>query len=210
MDLINKEIEDYAYQHTIPESELLQEVKAATENELRYSDMLSGRVEGSLLQLLIRLGGARRVLELGMFTGYSALAMAEALPDNGEIITCEMNERYENIARRFIAKSPVGYKIEVRMGEALDSLKSIEGPFDLVFMDADKANYPTYYNLVMPMLKSGGLVVVDNALWSGKVLSPDDHKSKAIDELNRKISADSRVEHILLTMRDGIHLVRKR
>lgn len=210
MQLVNPVIEEYAWQHTSKESDLLRKLRIATDEKLEYSEMLSGRVEGRLLQMLIQLGGFRRVLELGTFTGYSALSMAEVLPDDGEIITCEYNERYERIARRFIKQHPRGDQVHIRMGDAMQTLEELSGSFDLAFVDADKANYPAYYEKILPMIRSGGLIVIDNAFWSGEVLEPADRKSKAIDELNRIIRKDSRVDNVMLTVRDGIHIARKK
>ncbi|HKJ34548.1 MAG TPA: class I SAM-dependent methyltransferase [Balneolales bacterium] len=209
MELVNKDIEQYAYDHTTQESELLKNVVKATNERLEYSQMLSGRVEGRLLQMLIRLSHAKKILEIGMFTGYSALSMAEALPDDGRIITCDTNDRYRKIAEEFFTKSPHGGKITIKMGPALETIPKLHEVFDLVFMDADKGNYPEYYELIMPKLKVGGILIVDNALWSGTVLQPTDHKAKAIDQLNKKIAKDARVQNILLTVRDGIHIVQK-
>lgn len=210
MDITNPDISQYAYDHTQPESPLLTELIGKTKSELEYSNMLSGRVEGQLLSMLIKLSGAKRVLEIGMFTGFSALAMAEALPEEGRLITCDVNEYYARIARGFIDKSPHGKKIEVKMGNALETVKALAGPFDLVFIDADKKSYPEYYELVLPKMPSGGLIVLDNALWSGKVMVPEEEDAQALDALNKKIIKDDRVENVLLTVRDGINLARKK
>ncbi|MEX0780478.1 MAG: class I SAM-dependent methyltransferase [Balneolales bacterium] len=209
MDIINPKISQYVYDHTKPESALLEELISKTKAELEYSTMLSGRVEGQFLSMLVKLTGAKNVLELGMFTGFSALTMAQSLPDDGIIITCDMNEYYARIAQSFFDRSSHGKKINVRLGKAKETLQSLSGPFDLVFIDADKQNYPEYYELVLPMMPSGGLIVIDNALWSGSVLEPDGNEALAIDNLNKKILSDDRVENVMLTVRDGIHLVRK-
>lgn len=211
LELINKAIEDYALQSTREESELLIELRETTDHELEYSNMLTDRLVGRFLQILIRLGGMQKILELGTFTGYSALTMAEALPKSGTVHTLEMNEKYRKIARRFLDKSPHGDKVEIVMGEALETLPRLNGPFQLAFIDADKINYPRYYERVKPKLSRGGLIVVDNAFWSGAVLHPEeDDKGKAVDELNQMIREDSEVEQVLLTVRDGLHLVQKR
>jgi caffeoyl-CoA O-methyltransferase len=210
MKIIDESIENYALNHTTEESPLLKEIREVTDRELEYSNMLTNRMVGRLLQTLIKLGGLHRVLEVGMFTGYSALTMAEALPENGEVVTLEMNERYEKIARDFVERSPDGRKISIVMGMAEDTLTDLDHNFDLAFIDADKRNYPLYYDLIKPRLSPGGIIVVDNAFWSGSVLNPnEDEKGKAVDELNKKIRDDSDVEHVLLTVRDGLHLVRK-
>lgn len=209
MEIINSGIENYAWKHTKPESPLIKEIDDTTHIELEYAQMLSGRVEGRFLQFLVKISGAKKILEIGMFTGYSALSMAEALPDDGRLITCDTNERYRAIAERFFNKSPHGKKIEVKMGPALETLKNLDTIFDLVFLDADKDSYPEYYEAIFPLLRVGGILVVDNVLWSGEVLQPKDRKAKSIDRLNKNLCNDDRVENILLTVRDGINLVRK-
>jgi len=209
MDIISSEIEKYAERATGRESELVQELVEVSKENLEYVDMISGRVVGRLLAMLIKISGAKRVLEIGTFSGYSALSMAEALPEDGELITCEYNERYEKLARSFFSKSKHGHKITLKMGLALDTIEELDGSFDIVYLDADKVNYPGYYEKLLPMLKDNGLIVIDNVLWSGAVLKPDDEKAKAIDELNEMIRKDERVEQVMLTVRDGLTLARK-
>lgn len=209
MEIIDSKVEQYAYDHTKPASKMVREIEGETKKELQYSQMLSGRIEGHFLQMLVKLMGAKKILEIGMFTGYSALSMAEALPDDGQIITCDTNDRYRKIAQHFFESSPDGGKIKILMGPALETLENVTGPFDMIFLDADKDNYPAYYEMVFPMLRIGGLLVVDNVLWSGKILDPVDRKTQSIDSLNKTIVADNRVENVLLTVRDGINLVRK-
>jgi len=209
MDIISSEIEKYAERATGRESELIQELVEVSKENLEYVDMISGRVVGRLLAMLIKISGAKRVLEIGTFSGYSALSMAEALPEDGELITCEYNERYEKLARSFFSKSKHGHKITLKMGLALDTIEELDGSFDIVYLDADKVNYPGYYEKLLPMLKDNGLIVIDNVLWSGAVLKPDDEKAKAIDELNEMIRKDERVEQVMLTVRDGLTLARK-
>jgi len=160
--------------------------------------------------MLVRLTGARRVLEIGMFTGYSALMMAEGLPDDGHLITCDVNPRAEAIARRYFAESKHGHKIEIRMGPALDTIKTLTEPLDLVFIDADKTNYLNYYEAVLPLVRPGGLIVADNVLWSGRVLNPKDDDTRAIVEFDKRVTEDSRVENVCLTVRDGMMLAWKR
>ena len=167
-------------------------------------------IEGRFLQMLVRLSGAKSILELGMFTGYSALMMAEALPDDGHLITCEIDAKAEAIARRYFAESPHEDKITIRMGPALDTIKTLTGPLDLVFIDADKVNYSIYYEACLPLLKPGGLVVADNVLWSGKVLHPKDADDHAIVAFNGLVQSDPRVENVCLTVRDGMMLAWKR
>jgi caffeoyl-CoA O-methyltransferase len=202
--------EDYAFDHTTKDSELVEELIAVSEEELEFTDMLSGRFVGCLLSILIKISGARRVLEIGTFTGYSALTIAEALPENGELFTCEYNERYERIARKFFNKSNAGSKIRLIIGRALETIPDIEGNFDFVFLDADKINYPDYYRMVLPRLQQGGVLVVDNVLWGGDAITGEGEKGAAIDRLNSMISKDESVEQVMLTVRDGITIVRKK
>jgi caffeoyl-CoA O-methyltransferase len=173
--------------------------------------MQVGRVEGTLLKMLAGLVGARRVLEIGTFTGFSALCMAEALPEGGELITCDIDPEAVRIAQRFFDRSPHGKKIRVRLGDALETVRSLpaESTFDLVFLDADKERYSDYYELVLPRLRVGGLLVADNTLWSGRVLSPSHASDHAIVAFNRRVAEDPRVENVLLSVRDGMMLARK-
>jgi caffeoyl-CoA O-methyltransferase len=208
--LVPEEIERYAETHTEPVDPLLEELRAETYAKTSDPQMQVGRVEGTLLKLLVRLSGARTVLEIGMFTGYSALMMAEGLPEDGRLTTCDVDPEAEAIARRFFARSPHGRKITVRMGPALETIRTLAPPIDFVFIDADKENYPNYYAAVLPLLPSGGLIVADNVLWSGKVLDPMEKTDRAIARFNDVVAADDRVEKVLLTVRDGLLLIRKR
>jgi caffeoyl-CoA O-methyltransferase len=169
-----------------------------------------GPLEGALLRLLVRLTAARRVLEIGMFTGYSALAMAAALPEDGQLITCDVNPETTEIAQRYFASSPHGHKIEIRLGAAKETLKSLKGPFDLCFIDADKQSYGDYYDVCVDLVRPGGLIVLDNMLQGGRVLNPTDPASRVIAALNERIQRDERVENVLLPIRDGIMLAYRR
>lgn len=209
MDIVTSDVDAYAKAHTSPETDVLQQI--ATETALMPgANMLTGRIEGRFLRLLVQLSQAKRVLEIGTFTGYSALSMAEALPEDGVVITCEKSPETAKIAAANLAKSADGRKVTIKVGDAIETIKALEGLFDMVFIDADKKNYPNYYELVLPMLNTGGLIVVDNALWSGKVVDPQDDQTKAIDSLNQIILADDRVENVMLTVRDGIHIAIKK
>jgi caffeoyl-CoA O-methyltransferase len=210
MNFIDQAIEQYAHDHTKPESELFRRLREETFREMQYPQMQVGRLEGQFLKLLVRLTGARRVLEIGMFTGYSALMMAEGLPDDGQLITCDVNPQAEAIARRYFAESNHGHKIEIRMGPALETIKSLTEPLDFVFIDADKTNYLNYYEAVMPLVRAGGLIVADNVLWSGRVLNPEDADTRAIVAFDERVQQDPRVENVCLTVRDGMMLAWKR
>ena len=206
----NEAVERFAHDHTKPESDLYARLRDETYATMSSPQMQVGRIEGRFLKMLVRLVGARRILEIGMFTGYSALMMAEGLPDDGHLITCDVNPDAEAIARRYFDESPNANKIEIRMGPALETIKSLSGSIDMVFIDADKTNYSNYYEAVMPLVRPGGLIVADNVLWSGRVLDPqsdDDHAIVAFDKL---VQSDPRVENVCLTVRDGMMLAWKK
>jgi len=207
---INEAVEQFAHDHTKPESGLFRRLRDETYAKMSSPGMQVGRIEGRFLKMLVRLTGARRILEIGMFTGYSALMMAEGLPEDGHLITCDVDPKAEAIAQRYFNESPDGHKIEIRMGPALETIRSVSGPIDMVFIDADKTNYSNYYEAVMPLVSPGGLIVADNVLWSGRVLNPqsdDDHAIVAFDKL---VQSDPRVENVCLTVRDGMMLAWKR
>jgi caffeoyl-CoA O-methyltransferase len=174
--------------------------------------MLTGAVEGRFLELLVHATGARRILELGTFTGYSALSMAAALPDDGRIDTLDIEPRHAEVAQRYFDRSPHGAKITLHLGPALETLARLEGPYDLVFVDADKTGYDAYYEAALPLLSERGLIAIDNTLWSGRVLAPEegDESTALLAALNDKLAADERVVCVQLTVRDGITLVRRR
>jgi len=211
MDMVAKEAEEYAADHTTPLSALLEEVENYTLTRTPYPSMLTGRVEGRFLQLTVQLSGAQRIVEIGTFTGYSALAMAEALPHDGEILTIEHNLHYAKIAQDFFNRSPNGFKITLRTGDGLEILKTLpDAKTDLVFIDADKQNYGGYYTESMRILRSGGLILADNALWYGRIFDPKDDESRAMADFNELVKADGQAEKLFLTIRDGIYLIRKR
>jgi caffeoyl-CoA O-methyltransferase len=207
---INEAVEQFAHDHTKPESDLFRRLRDETYAEMRSPQMQVGRIEGGFLKMLVRLTGARRILEIGMFTGYSALMMAEGLPDDGNLITCDVDPKAEAIARRYFSESPHGHKIEIRMGPALETIKILSGPIDMVFIDADKTNYSKYYEACLPLLKPRGLIVADNVLWSGRVLDPQSADDHAIVAFDRLVQSDPRVENVCLTVRDGMMLAWKR
>lgn len=166
-------------------------------------------MEGLLLRTLVQVSGARRVLELGTFTGYSALSMATGLPDDGQLITCDVDPEATSMAKRYWARSPHGSKIELRLGPALETLASLDGPFDMVFIDADKESYINYWEACLPKVRPGGIIAVDNVLWYGKVLDPSELSDFAIVAFNEHVLKDERVESVMLTVRDGVTLARK-
>jgi caffeoyl-CoA O-methyltransferase len=202
-------IEEYAERHSKPLSSLHEKLWLETFSKTRNPGMMVGPLEGALLKMLVLITGARRILEIGMFTGYSALAWAEALPRDGRVVTCDIDPETTEIAKRYFAESPHENKIEVKFGPALDSLKYITGPFDVCFIDADKESYGDYYDACMELVRPKGMIVLDNMLRSGEVLEPSDPGTIAIDALNKRIRNDSRVENVLLPVRDGIMLVCK-
>ncbi|SMO39060.1 O-methyltransferase [Gracilimonas mengyeensis] len=208
--ITNWQIENYALEMTSPESASIQELVASSDEELDYIDMLSGNLVAQLLKMLINISGAKRILEIGTFTGYSAVAMAEALPDDGEVITLEMNIRYQDLAEKHFAKYDTAKKITLLKGNAQEIVQELEGDFDLVFIDADKLSYQHYYEHSLPLLKQGGLIVTDNVLWDGTVLEPQDYKAEALHQFNRFVLEDERVEQVLLPIRDGLTLIRKK
>lgn len=210
MNFIDKEVEAYARDHCQEEPELLVKLSKETQESLQWPQMLTGRIEGRFLKLLVLLTGARRILEIGTFSGYSALSMAEALQDGGELVTCDLNPVCLAVARRYFASSPYGSKIRIEEGPALESIARLTGPFDMVFIDADKGNYLNYYEAVLPKVRPGGLIAIDNVLWSGRVLAPESADDKAIVALNNRVQSDDRVDQVMLTVRDGLYLARKR
>lgn len=208
--IVDPALEDYCRNHTTAPDPLLDELAAFTRAHCKLPQMLTGPVEGTFLRLLVQLSGARRVLEIGTFTGYSALSMAAGLPDDGELITCEIDAEHARIAQSFFDRHPDGRKISIRLAPALETLAGLDGSFDLVFLDADKENYVNYYEAVLPKLKPGGQLVADNVLWSGKVLDPKEKSDQAIVAFNHHVATDARVEQVMLSVRDGMLLVRKR
>jgi caffeoyl-CoA O-methyltransferase len=208
--LVLKVIANYCVSHSSPPSALADELEQYTIKNCEFSQMLTSAWEGALLRLLIGSSAARRALEIGLYTGYSALTMAEALPENGELISCDIDSATTEIARRFLARSPHAHKVSIRLGPALETLKTLAPPFDFVFIDADKESYSAYFDACLPLLRPGGLMVADNVLWSGSVLAPKEVTDHAIVAFNDKVRRDPRVECVMLPIRDGVSLIRKR
>ena len=210
LTLVPEIIEKYAAEHSAEESSLLQELVHETFAQTEAPQMQVGRLEGAFLRLIVRITAANRVLELGTFTGYSSLVMAEGLPEGGELITCDQDEKNTAIARKYWALSSHGKKISFRLGKALDTLKTLQGPFDLVFIDADKANYVNYWEACLPLVRPGGVLLADNTLWNGNVVNPKGEADQTMADFNTHVLSDSRVESVMLTIRDGVTLAFKR
>ena len=210
--LVSADIEAYAQAHSIPESDLCRALREETQRRMESPQMIVGPLEGAFLKMMTQLVQATSVLEIGMFTGYSALCFAEALPADGTVLTCEIDEESAALARQYFARSPIGRKIEIRMGPALDTMQHLKGPFDLIFIDADKINYVNYYRRVLDLLSPQGVMLIDNVLWDGDVLKQPapDEKTAAIQELNRVVANDPSVAAVLVTIRDGVLVVRKK
>ena len=208
MEITNKQIAEYTESFTSEEPEIIKELVEASDKDLEHIDMLSGRQTGMLLKMLVSISGANKVLEVGTFTGYSAIMMASALPAGGELITCEMNERYKEVSEPFFKREPYRTKITQKIGNALEIIPRLEGTFDLIFLDADKVNYPKYYRLAKEKINSEGLIVIDNVLWDGDVLDQKNRKAEAIHQMNEIIHDDGDVEQLMLPLRDGVTIVR--
>ena len=209
MDLVPPDIDRYVTEHTTDVPPYLVDLPRVTEERMGSAGMISGPVVGGLLQTLIAASGARRILEIGAFTGFSALMMAEALPDDGVIVTCDRDPKAAEVAREFFAKSPHGHKIEHRLGNALDTIRALDGPFDFVFIDADKINNAAYYERALELLAPGGLIAIDNVLWGGRVLDPESDWDHAVADFNRRVQDDPRVKNVMLPVRDGVTIVRR-
>ena len=209
--IVDPAVATYAEEHTTPPEPALTALAEETREKLSLPQMLTGTVEGRLLEMLVFFGRPQLVLELGTFSGYSALSMAAVLPPGGRIITCEVSDEHADFAQRHIDASPYADRIEIRRGPALDTVRSLDGPFDLVFIDADKGGYADYFDAVVPKLAAAGLVAVDNTLWSGRVADPSDTEetTEVMRAFNDKVRHDPRVVSVMLTVRDGVTLARR-
>ncbi|MCB9728524.1 MAG: class I SAM-dependent methyltransferase [Deltaproteobacteria bacterium] len=210
LTLVPELVESYAVTHTTAVSAIYERLREETLASTAAPQMQVGPLEGRLLMLLARLSGARRAVEVGTFTGYSALSIAEGMGEGGRLITCDIDPVNTAIARRYFDEAPWGDRIELRLGPASDTLRAIEGPLDLVFIDADKGGYIDYWEQLVPKVRSGGVLLADNVLWSGRVLDPSDDSDRALVRFNRHVQADTRVDHVMLTVRDGLTLAVKR
>lgn len=210
MEFLPPEIEEYARLHTEKEPDLLQQLNRETHAKVLYPRMLSGHLQGRFLSMISKMIRPKYILEIGTYTGYSALCLAEGLQSEGKLVTIDINEELESMCRRYFSQSPYHQQIELRIGDAKVIIPQLTYPFDLVFIDADKENYLFYYELLMPKLHSGAFILADNVLWSGKVLDSEykDKETQSLREFNTHILNDTRVEKLLLPIRDGVMLIR--
>ena len=210
MEFIDPRLSEYSADHTSPESDLLKEISRSTRANVMMPRMLSGHLQGRFLSMISRMVKPKRILEIGTYTGYSAICLAEGLSLGGQLITLDVNEELESKARGYFIKAGLENVIDYRIGNALRILPDLQVNFDLVFIDADKENYSNYFDLVIDKVSAGGYLMADNVLWSGKVLdAKPDKDTRAIFEFNKKVQADSRVENVLVPIRDGILMIRK-
>lgn len=213
MDFLSKSVSEYAENYTSPETELLEELNRETHLKILTPRMLSGHLQGRVLSLISKLINPSYILEIGTYTGYAALCMAEGLKADGKLITIDRNEELRPILEKYLLSSDYAEQIDVRFGYAADIIGNLPDGIDLVFIDADKPNYSLYFDLVINKVKPGGLILADNVLWSGKVtgeIKDNDKSTKAIHAFNQKVHDDDRVENVLLPIRDGIMALRKK
>jgi caffeoyl-CoA O-methyltransferase len=214
MDLVPPRIDEYVHRHTTPADDHLDAIATHTLQALESPQMLSGLTVGRLLGTLVFTTGARRVLEVGTYSGYATLSMAEALAPGGEVVTCELDPDTARVAQANFDDHPHGDRVRLVVGPALETITALEGPVDLAFIDADKASYGAYLDAILPLLSPRGLIAVDNTLWSGRVLDPDatdaTDDTRAIAAFNERVASDPELVSVLLTVRDGITLIRRR
>ncbi len=210
---VNPQAEEYAANHTTPESQVLRKLNRETNAKILKARMLSGHMQGKILEMISCMLQPSRILEIGTYTGYSAICLAKGLQPGGKLHTIDYNEELEDFTRSFFKEAGIEDRIEYHIGVALDVLPDLQGPFDLVFIDADKENYLAYYKLVLEKMKVGGIILADNVLWSGKVFSKeaagDDPEALALMEFNLHVQQDKRVENLMLPFRDGLSVIRK-
>ncbi len=211
MELLPDKINTYIEDHTTAESEVLKALNRETHIKVQMPQMLSGHVQGQVLRMISMMIKPQNILEIGTFTGYSAICMAAGLQQNGKLVTLDINDELEEMVRKYFTQAGLEEKIDYRLGNALDIIPQLDMRFDLVFIDADKQNYSRYYDLVFDKVNSGGFILADNVLWSGKVIEENPNKdTKALIDFNTKVQADERVENVLFPVRDGIMVVRKK
>jgi len=214
MDFLDPNISDYAENHTSPESIILADLNRDTYTNVLIPRMLSGHMQGRILSMFSKMTRPTTILEVGTYTGYSALCLAEGLQPNGKLITIDINEELEDRIRKYFDQSPFAQQIELQIGNAVEIIPTISTPIDLAFIDADKENYAVYYDMIIERMPSGGVIIADNVLWSGKVLDKNqlekDEETKALHLFNEKVNADDRVENVLMPVRDGLMVIRKK
>jgi predicted O-methyltransferase YrrM len=209
--IVNEDVERYAEEHSTSDPDFFRRLEEETRAISDWPQMMVGPLEGPFLGWLVWLAGAKRVLEIGTFTGYSSISMALNMPPDGQIVSLDVNEETTAVAQRYAEEAGVADRIEYRVGPAIEELGRLDGPFDLVFIDADKESYVDYYENVLPKLSERGFIVADNVLWSGRVVEDGgDASTQAIKRFNDHVAADERVERLLLTVRDGMTLIRRR
>lgn len=212
MDFLPTDIENYVETFTSGESKVLHELNRETNQKFLIPRMLSGHLQGRVLSLFSHLLRPRRILEIGTYTGYSALCLAEGLQSDGKLITIDVNEELEDVVNRYVQKSGLSEKIEFSIGNAMELIPEMNELFDLVFIDADKTNYSNYFDLVIDKVRPGGCIIADNVLWSGKVIHDkenQDEDTTALVAYNQKVQNDPRVENVLMPVRDGLMIARK-
>jgi predicted O-methyltransferase YrrM len=212
MDLLSDELKSYLESSCEPESDLLKQIDRDTNIKVSLPRMLSGHYQGRVLSMLSKLVKPQRILEVGTFTGYASLCLAEGLSKDGILHTIDINAELEDMVRSSFSKSDLGSQIIYHIGNALEIIPNLDEVFDLIFIDADKKNNETYYNLTIDKLRSGGLIIVDNVLWSGKVIGEKktDSATTSISDFNEMIRSDQRVEKLILPVRDGVYIIRKK
>lgn len=210
MHLVSEQLDNYMVEHSTKEDAVLQELTRETHLKVQMPQMLSGQLQGTFLEMIASLLQAKRILEIGTFTGYSGICLARGLAQDGLLYTIDINEELSPMVQRYLRKAGVAQKVKFLTGNALQIIPTLNETFDLVFIDADKVNYSNYYDLVIDKVRPGGYIIADNVLWSGKVV--DDKKDKdttAIDAYNKKVAADSRVKNVILSLRDGLNIAQK-
>jgi caffeoyl-CoA O-methyltransferase len=213
MEFLDKKLAEYISAHTDKEPELLKELDRETNEKVLMPRMISGHFQGRVLSMLSKMIKPLNILEIGTYTGYSALCLAEGIQQKGKLITIDINEELEEMVRRYLQRSEVGSRIDYRLGNALNIIPTLNEKFDIVFIDADKENYSKYYDLVFDKINTGGYIIADNVLWSGKVIEEKiktDKDTQAIMDFNKKVHEDPRVENVLFPIRDGLLIARKK
>jgi caffeoyl-CoA O-methyltransferase len=211
MNLVSPEIEKYIEAHTTGESDVLQQLNRKTQTDVLMPQMLSGKVQGQFLKFISQMVQPERVLEIGTFTGYAAICLAEGLTENGKLFTIDINEELEAIVKTHVEKAGLQNKIIQIIGNAAQEIQQLDETFDLVFIDADKQNYGLYFDLIIDKVRTGGIILADNVLWSGKIINEQkDKDTQKLAEFNEKVQQDNRVENVIVSIRDGIMMIRKK